>query len=177
VDELTPKQALFVDEFMVDRVANRAAKRAGYSSARGLLTNPAIKAAINERIRQAASRAQVNETRVLAEAATIAFADLGEIVSIESGAHGDRIRFSPDGFRKLSRAVASLEPTPEGEIKIKMHNKLGALSDLMKHLGLLKDKVEVSHSGRIGVEHSGKVDVHAELDRITDEILSDESEA
>ena len=50
-DELSPKQAAFVAEYLKDRNAAAAATRAGYSarSAAGLLESPAIKAELEKR--------------------------------------------------------------------------------------------------------------------------------
>lgn len=65
---LTPKQRLFVEEYLVDRNATRAAKAAGYSDKTAYvigcenLTKPAIKAQID-----AAMRGQVNRTQITAD--------------------------------------------------------------------------------------------------------------
>src|SRR5687768_8910928 len=59
---LTPRQARFVDEYLIDLNATQAARRAGYSprSARQAgaqnLSNPAISAEIAERTRALATR-------------------------------------------------------------------------------------------------------------------------
>lgn len=67
--ELNPKQLHFVSEYLLDLNATRAAERAGYAPRRQsgaqLLTNPAIKAAIEEALAARAERALVTQDMVI----------------------------------------------------------------------------------------------------------------
>jgi phage terminase small subunit len=80
--KLTPKQARFVDEYLVDLNGTQAAIRAGYS-ARGadvqavrLLGNARISAAIASRQTKRTARTEVTQDRVISELALIAFSDM-----------------------------------------------------------------------------------------------------
>ena len=69
---MTPRQARFVDEYLIDGKGTQAATRAGYGAAGArvaahrLLTNVAISSAIEARQRADASRLAVDRERVLA---------------------------------------------------------------------------------------------------------------
>ena len=78
---MTPKQQLFVDEYLIDLNATQAAIRAGYSkkSARATgaenLTKPDIAAAIAARMKVRSERLDIQADNVLQAIAKIAFAD------------------------------------------------------------------------------------------------------
>ena len=79
--KLTPKQARFVEEYLVDLNATQAAIRAGYSeqTARSIgyenLTKPDIQQAIDEARGKQQQRTEITADRVLEEYAKIAFFD------------------------------------------------------------------------------------------------------
>ena len=68
---MTPRQARFVDEYLIDGNGTQAATRAGYGAAGArvaahrLLTNVAISSAIEARQRVDATRLSVDRNRVL----------------------------------------------------------------------------------------------------------------
>ena len=72
MEKLTPKQARFVEEYLVDLNATQAAIRAGYSeqTARVIghenLTKPDIQKAITERRQEMQQRTAITADRVLA---------------------------------------------------------------------------------------------------------------
>jgi phage terminase small subunit len=162
---LTPKQAMFVLEYIVDLNATRAATAAGYSrkgaevTGSQLLRNPKVGAEIERRITERAGRLEINADRVLKELARLAFLD-------------PRKFFNDDGSPKqindleedTARALAGMEVMElfegSGEQKhvyglirkYKLADKRGSLELLGKHLKLFTDKVE--HSGGIILKHS-----------------------
>ncbi|MGH2342576.1 terminase small subunit [Segnochrobactraceae bacterium EtOH-i3] len=156
---LTPKQARFVEEFVVDLNATQAAIRAGYSAktaadiGRQLLRKTPVARAISERQRAISERIGVTAERVVEELAKIGFANMADYMKV--GEDGDPYL----DFSGLTRdqAAALSEVTVEdfkdgrGEdardvrrIKFKLYDKRAALVDLGKHLGMFKEKVEVS---------------------------------
>jgi phage terminase small subunit len=156
---LTAKQQQFVREFLIDLNASDAARRAGYSLRTAeqqgyqLLRKPAVAAAIAEAQAERAQRTEVTADQVLAELARIGFANMLDFVKI--GASGHPV---PD-FSSLDRdkAAALIEVTLDryvdsqreagGEVrrvKFKLADKRAALVDLGKHLGLFKDRLEIS---------------------------------
>lgn len=150
---LTPKQALFVSEILIDGNASAAARRAGYSerTARQIgdenLSKPDIAEAIAKAQAKRLERNEITAERVLAELARVAFFDVRKLLN-------------PDGTMKpldqldddTAAAIAGLdlaeicdaEGAPIGVLKkIKIADKLTALDKLARHLGLLQDKVKL----------------------------------
>src|SRR5271166_6245442 len=110
---LTPKQALFVEEYLVDLNATQAALRAGYRTkyARQVgaenLTKPVIADAIAKAQAARSEATGVTAKRVLEEYALLAFSDLGAILDFT----GTEPRLKPgnaisEGARK---AIASIK--------------------------------------------------------------------
>lgn len=85
---LTPKQDLFVSEYLIDLNATqaylRAFPKAKYDSARveatRLLANPSIKGAIAERLGESKEMLEVTRERVLREYKLVAFASMTDFV-------------------------------------------------------------------------------------------------
>ena len=139
---LTAKQQRFVDEYLIDLNATRAAMRAGFSpgSARSqgsrLRRVPHVAKAIQVAMDCRSRRTAISQDRVLEELAAIAFADIQ-----------DYLRFGPRGevyfdWSKLpegaTRAVAEITQDEYGEgrgadarevkkTRFKLHNKIPAL--------------------------------------------------
>lgn len=148
------KRLRFVEEYLVDLNATQAAIRAGYSVktayAQGsrLLKDAEIQSAITagrERLSQATG---VTAERVVAELAKLAFANMGDFVSLTAG--GDPIidlsGVSRDQFAALSEVTVEDFTDGRGDdarevrrVKVKLGNKHGALVDLGKHLGLFRE--------------------------------------
>jgi phage terminase small subunit len=156
---LTPKQAAFVREYLIDLNATQAAIRAGYSAKTAQeigsenLSKPIIAKAIQEAMGKRAEKLEITADRVLAELAKMAFFD-------------PRKLFAPDGSPvsiqdlddDTAAAVAGLDVLEEyrgsGDErefvgytkKIKLADKRGALVDLGRHLKLFTDKIEFTDS-------------------------------
>jgi hypothetical protein len=107
----------------------------------------AQEARIEERaVELAAHRLSLSKETVLRELMRIGFAKISDVAywNEDDVALKDE-RLLDDDIRA---AVAELRLTPDG-MRIKMHDKLGALRDLARHLGLFKHEVAVSGN----VEH------------------------
>jgi phage terminase small subunit len=156
MNELTPKQARFVEEFLVDFNATQAAVRAGYSrkTARQVgaenLSKPVISAEIKRRTIETGKRLEATRERVLDELVRLAFSDIKNVakwgrvevkqIDSETGeaavATIDLDLIPSDEIPKdVSRAISEIRKTRDGLV-IKMHNKLPALEKLARHLGL-----------------------------------------
>lgn len=160
-EALTDKQAAFVAEYLVDLNATQAAIRAGYSAdtARAIgcenLTKPYIADAIAEAMRQRAQRTEVTADRVVLELARIGFSDMRRFTTW--GARGVTLTSSEALEDDDARCVAEVSETTSqygGSLKFKLHDKVGALTLLGKHLGIFPDKHE--HTGKNGgpIEHT-----------------------
>jgi phage terminase small subunit len=145
--KLTLKQARFVQEYLIDLNAAQAAIRAGYSAktARVIghenLTKPDIAAAIEKAMAERAERTELTADWVVDELRKIAGANMA-----------DYVQYTPEGaphldFAALTRdqAAAVREMTVEDvvggkRVSFKLHDKLGALDKLGRHLGIFREK-------------------------------------
>lgn len=149
--KLTPKQQLFVDEYLVDLNATQAAIRAGYSVKNAgkigseLLQKTRIKAAIDKAMAERSRRTGITQDRVLRELAKVAFVNATDVINM------DDATLKGDANREDTAAIASVKvktiPGEEGDIverEVKMCDKLKALELIGKHLGMFTDKVNVN---------------------------------
>ena len=159
---MTPKQSRFIDEYLIDLNATQAAIRAGYSAKTAysagerLLRNVEVQSALTERMKDREKRTEITQDMVLRELAKIGFADIrkavkwGEGISVadaESGeltiSNGISLVGSEQIDDDTAAAISEVSQTMQG-LKIKMHDKKGALVDIGRHLGMFKDKVELT---------------------------------
>ena len=170
--ELTPKQRLFVAEYLKDLNATQAAIRAGYSEKTAhsqgprLLEDAGVKSAIAAAAEKRAEKLEITAERVLAEIANMAFYDVGDLM-IDGDAseelteeqakewekwivdgriiHG--LRNPADIKRlpeKLRRAIVGWGWDRNGNFTVKLADKSKALDQLARHLSLYNDKLEVT---------------------------------
>lgn len=155
-DELEPvaellndKQRAFVDEYLIDLNATKAAIRAGYSptSARQhashLLSNTYIASAIHIAQRERSRRTGITAERVLQELAHIAFSDITQVVELRRGelCITGLSEGKPESVRRAIESVSE-KPGEHGTARsVKMHPKLVALKMLADHLGLNAEQV------------------------------------
>ena len=170
--KLTKKQQRFVDEYLIDLNATQAAIRAGYSedSARDIgcenLTKPNIQQTIAEQMAERSKRTEITQDKVLRELAAIAFAKATDYASVtEKQAvyttdEGVRIPLHDENGNAVmiqdvqlvltdtlndaqKSALAGIKHGKYG-IEVTMCSKEKALELLGRHLGMFKDKVELS---------------------------------
>ena len=144
---LTSRQRLFVDHYLVHVNATQAAIGAGYSrktadsQGQRLLKNVEVAEAIEAAMRARAERTEVNADRVVLELARIAFSDVTRIV--QWGPKGVKLRPSAElstGDRATIAKVSETVGRAGGgrTVTVKLHDKLGALVALGKHVGLFR---------------------------------------
>lgn len=196
--ELTTKQQLFKDEYIIDFNATRAAKAAGYSESTAAemgyenLRKPHIDKAINEAIADRRKRLRIDADTVLWKWWQIANADYNELSSVKRVACG----YCYGGVNITDDSEPSIDPTKapdegcstcggDGEayvymadttnlspdakllyqgaentkfgIKINTADRMKALDNVARHLGMFKEQIE----------HSGSV--HQEISNLTPE--------
>ena len=144
-DTLTPRQARFVAEYLVDLNATQAAVRAGYSQktanriASHLLTKVDIRDAVARGATRKLAKADVKADHVLAQIRDIAFGDV-------------RTLFDSDGTLKplhelsddAAALIASFEVDGSSTKKVRIMDRLRALELLAKNFGLLTEHIDVS---------------------------------
>lgn len=162
---MTPKQERFVQEYLVDLNATQAAIRAGYSAKTAgvqgfdLLKKPEIQEAVAAAQQERGRRTAITADRVLQELARIAFFDLRRLYR-EDGSLKAMHELDDDAAAVLASVEVvemagggkfggdeGVEHVPMYTKKAKIPDKVAALGLAMRHLGMLKDKVE--HSGQI----------------------------
>lgn len=160
---LTPKQATFVQEYLIDLNATQAAIRAGYSEDTAYsighenLSKPEILDAIQAAMDLRAERTGITVDRVLVELARMGFADVRQIFT-EGGQLRDiaslpaEVAASVQSVEVVTRPGAEVDANGNRTIeyvhKIKLADKKGPLELLGKHLSVFVDRVE--HTGKDG---------------------------
>ena len=164
--KLNGRQQLFVLEYLVDRNAEQAAIRAGYSPkyARGnahkLVANSCIAAEIQRLGQKTAQKLEITRESIMQELAAVGFARASDFVRVETtpatrlGIHpltGEVVNL-PDGYCQTVRitdtddlpedkaaALASIKQTANG-IDVKLHDKVRALELLGKAVGMFDSR-------------------------------------
>ncbi|MDH2234558.1 terminase small subunit [Delftia tsuruhatensis] len=166
---LTPKQERFAAEYLIDLNATQAATRAGYSAKTAasqgerLLRNVEVAKAIQEAQAARSERTEITQDMVLRELAKIGFSDIRKVVrwgttelrttedkdgeAVTEPYHGLRLVAADEIDDDTAAAIAEVSEGRDG-LKVKFHDKKGALVDIGRHLGMFKDRVE--HSGPDG---------------------------
>lgn len=154
--KLTPKQARFVDEYLIDLNATQAAARAGYSKHTAneqgsrLLANVSVHSALTAAMKAREQRTHITQDRVLKELARLAFSD------IRKAFHDDgRLKLPQELDDDTAAALAGIDTVtssvPGGEEaplslttkKVKIADKNASLTLAMRHLGMLNDKLQI----------------------------------
>lgn len=169
--QLTLKQKIFVDEYLIDLNATQAAIRAGYSKKTAYRTGadnlikPQIQAQIQKRMKDREERTEITQDFVLRELYAIANANGADFAKVVKksitqpvlDAEGSLIQKEefynvveieptdrlPDEKKK---AIAGIKQGRHG-IEVNTCDKIRALELLGKHLGMFTDKVKVDIDG------------------------------
>jgi phage terminase small subunit len=160
-DELSDREKLFVAAYLKDPNGTQAAVAAGYSErsarqqATRLLTKASIRAAIDAATTKVAEDAGLTKESVLRQLQRMVEADIAQCFD----EHGN-LKPIHEIPVELRTAIASVESEElwegSGEArtrigsarKVKLWDKNSAIEKAMKHLGLLKERVE--HTGANG---------------------------
>jgi len=145
---MTPKREQFCLEYLVDLNATQAAIRAGYSpktagsQGEQLLKKVEIQQRIAELRADREQRTQIEGDRVIEELKRIGLARIDE--AVECRGRTVKIKSFAELSPDVLAAIESVQQTKDG-IKVKFHNKLAALEQLARHLGLFeKDNAQQS---------------------------------
>lgn len=162
---LTPKQRRFVEEYLIDVNATKAAVRAGYSNRTAkeqgaqLLCKAHVREAIDAGKVKRSGKLGLDADRVLEEIAVVAFYDPAELM-IDGEADDDtddaikidgRVIYGlrgPADIKRLPetarRAIVGWGYDRNQNFTVKLADKLRALDQLARHLSLYNDKLEVT---------------------------------
>lgn len=165
---MTPKQELFVKEYLKDLNATQAAIRAGYSEktarvqASDLLTKLDIQEAIQTARQRVATKLDITHEKICEELALIGFSDMGDFV--EFGPTGVKIKNAQGKNTRCLAEVSETTTKEGGSIKFKLHSKVEALKELDDRL-FGKPAQKLEHSGANGQPITLKVVYADERDR------------
>lgn len=159
--KLTPKQAVFVGEYLIDGNATRAAMAAGFGAAGAhvqgtrLLRNVKVAAAIAAGQARRAQKLEITAERVLGELAKLAFYDVGELFDEKGNilpVHrmDEMSRAAIAGMETETRDVPGGGPSRCVIRKVKLADKGLNLERLGRYLKLFTDRIE--HDGRVTLE-------------------------
>ncbi|MBU3193480.1 terminase small subunit [Clostridium algidicarnis] len=184
MSKLTPKQKIFVDEYLVDLNATRAYKVAYPSckkeetinaAASRMLRNVKVKGYIDKRMKDREKRTEITQDFVLKELYSIAAAKGSDFSKIVEKSYmkpildkegnkidGEEVFYKDVEFvltddlpEDKKKAIAAIKQTKYG-IEVATCDKVRALELLGKHLGMFTDKIE--HSGTISNDVSIIID-------------------
>lgn len=155
----TPRQAAFINEYLVDLNGTQAAIRAGYAPASAnveavrLLSNATISDAIERAKAQRAARVSVSADAVISELSILANSNIEHYILDDFG----QLRAAEDAPDGVMRAVKSIKRKvrhdKDGsityEVSFELWDKPGQLKLMGRHAGAKAcfDRVEVSGPG------------------------------
>lgn len=149
---MTEAQKVFCDQYLIDLNATRAYKVAypkcktldtARKLASRLMTIDDVKNYIQERIQERQKRTEVTQDMVIEELKAIAFANATDFARVQKGIV--RINDTDNIDLAVKKAIVGIKEGKNG-IEVSMANKMQALEMLGRHLGMFKDKVEVTNN-------------------------------
>lgn len=153
---MSPKMARFAEEYILDLNATQAAIRAGYSAKTAysagerLLRDVEVSAAVQKSKERRAAKLEITQDRVLLEIARIALLDPQAFYNADGS-----LKPVQELDKDTAATITSVEVeedivTIDGETKItgrtkklKMADKVAALTLAARHLGMLTDKIDL----------------------------------
>jgi phage terminase small subunit len=148
---LTPKQARFAEEYIVDLNGKRAAIRAGYSpktaevQASRLLSFAKVRKAIKAAMEARSRRTGITADRVVLELEKLAFLNISDFIEVhaDGSVHIDMLRATRDRAAAIRDVVIRRSAEGSGNegasvklTRIQLCNKLKALDMLAQHLSM-----------------------------------------
>ena len=147
--------------------------------ANNMARRPAIRDRIQELRDQAASKTNITIQRVLEELAKIGFANMMDYMKTQPDgtAYVDLSGLDRDKAAAISEIVVDEYTEGKGDdarqvkrVRFKLHDKRAALLDIGKHLGMFRERVEVTGKDGGPIQTQGTVQVEL-LDREERDIL------
>lgn len=162
--DLTNKQKRFVEEYIIDLNATKAAIRAGYSEqTAGVigsenLAKPYIQDAVQAAMVERSRRTGITADRVLAELAKLAFSNMENYMKFDKDGKPelDFAEISSDQAAAISELTVDTrherdqegdKPAQVTKVRFKLADKSRNLELLGRHLKLFTDKVDVNATG------------------------------
>jgi len=160
--ELTLRQQLFCDEYLVDFNGKQAVIRAGYSengaeqTAVRLLSYNNVKNEIARKMRGLAERINISQDDVAQEMALIAYVDFSEFYDVDEETGEVKVKPLKHLRAGCSRAIKKIKTTTikresasgailetETKTELELYDKNKALENLGRHLGMFNDSIRL----------------------------------
>lgn len=160
---LNERQKLFVKEYLVDKNATEAAKRAGYSEktaysqGHDLLKKPEIDTAIQAHLKKVHDKLDITVERIAQEFEKVGFSSMAEFIDWEDESGDLTIKFkdlkklTPEQRACISEISVHTTVLGHKTFKIKLHDKLKALEALGRYKAMFTDKFEGKLTGDLAV--------------------------
>ncbi|AIW03636.1 terminase small subunit [Bacillus phage Pascal] len=145
---LTPKQQMFVKEYLIDLNATQAALRAGYSAKTAKqmgtenLSKPIIQSEIQKHMNTRAEKVDISSERILQELAAIAFHDANDVVYV------DEVEYISD-WKTIKKATETEPEVKEPIMEISQRVVVKNLSELTP---LQRKSIASIKQGKEGIE-------------------------
>jgi phage terminase small subunit len=167
---LTPRQAAFVAEYMLDLNATKAAERAGYEPTfgPGLLRHKPVSNAVARSLAQRELRINIKQDDVLLEMSLLANSridhyvvdDEGQVTLADGAPEGAMAAVQSIKRKKTVRQSRDGDLTITYDVEIRLWDKTGPLKLIGRHIGLFHDRIEVT--GKDG----GPIETISEVRRV-----------
>ena len=157
IQEMTPQQKRFADEYLIDLNAKQAAIRAGYlpssaaSASSSLMKFRPVRDYIAKLMAARSIRTGLTADRVLQRLGAVVNGDPRSIFNEDGGLRKPHEMTYEDGLmiagvktRKIVTADENGNMQPEEITEVKVVDTLGALTLAMRHLGLMNDKLDIN---------------------------------
>ena len=137
-----------------------------------LHTQPVIQARIAEMKEALSVRTNITQQRVLEELAKIGFSNAGDMVELGSDGKTtvDISKLTSDQKAAISEIQIETDDKGKQRVRVKLHDKRAALMDIGKHLGMFREKIEVTGKDGGAIEVKNRLEVSL-LDREEREML------
>lgn len=152
--KLTDKQRLFCEEYLIDLNATQAAIRAGYKANKKntyevigyqLLQKTSVFETINKAMAERSKRTGINQDRVIMELAKIALLNPNDVINTEDASVlKNACKDDTACIQSVKVKITEGKNGTTTEREVRFGDKVKALELLGRHLGMFKDKVEVS---------------------------------
>ena len=169
VKKLTPKQEMFIREYLVDLNATQAAIRAGYSKRTAgrtgfeNLKKPDIQERIQKQVEERIKNTELTAERVLAEIQKLAFSNMLDYVTVQvdGSAYVNLSGLTRDQAAAITeiqtdeyvKAGGGDDVKDVRRVKIKLVDKKGSLEQLGRYFKLFVDRREHSGPGGGPIQH------------------------
>lgn len=162
--KLTDRQQQFVDQYLIDLNATKAAIRAGYKEKTAqeqgsrLLSNVMVQNAIQERMKEREQRTEITQDRVLQQLAKIAFHDITKFVTWDENGVDIKPSDEMDGtiIAEVGEDITDFGEYKRIKKKVKMPDRIKALELLGRHTGAFDTSITLK--GHLGVTIVDDVD-------------------